>query len=207
MTKRTVWGIAAVVAGLALVVSGVATASNMGFKFVPQIPGAAGANAFNLSLPWNNNYTDAKSLIDDIPGAEKVVRVESNGAFTNWIPGLGGTRFPIVKGDAYLVYGTGAGQTPVIVGSHDPNFTFNFTPGLKNAGAPYHQTLTDARSLINSLNGHCSGAFDKVVRIEPTSAFTNWIPGLGGTNFPLELGKGVLISATANCNGYVWPHY
>lgn len=37
---RTIWGLVAAVAGVTLLLGGVATASNMGFKFVPQVPGA-----------------------------------------------------------------------------------------------------------------------------------------------------------------------
>lgn len=206
---RTVWGLVAVVAGVALLLGGVATASNMGFKFVPQIPGTAGNNAFNLSLPWNNNYTDAKSLFNDLgAGIQRVARLEANSKFTSWNGPNGGNNFPIVKGSAYLVYGSGAGQTPVIVGSHDPNFTFNFVAGQAyNAAAPYHQTLTDAKGLFNSIAAACPGAVQRVTKIGANSKFTSWNGPNGGANFNLDLGMGVVVYTGAPCNGYVWPHY
>lgn len=213
MTKRTFTGLVAVVAGLALLAGGVATASNMGFKFVPQIPGASGNNALNLSLPWNNNYTNAKSLFDDLngqtPGIVKVAKIETTSKFTSWLGSGGGTNFPVVKGAAYVVYGSGAGQTPVVVGSHDPNFTFNFVANQAfNAAAPYHQTLTNAKGLYDNLTTACgAGKVAKVSKISPNSKFTSWLGTGGGTNFNLDLGMGVVVYTSANCSGYVWPHY
>lgn len=206
---RTVWGLVAVVAGVALLLGGVATASNMGFKFVPQIPGTAGNNAFNLSLPWNNNYTDAKSLFNDLgAGIQKVVKFEATSKYTTWAGPSGGVNFPVVKGSSYIVFGSGAGQTPVIVGSHDPNFTFNFTANQAyNAAAPYHQTLTDAKGLYNSIEASCPGSMSKLVKFGSNSKVVTWQGPSGGVNFNLDLGMGVIVYTKAACNGYVWPHY
>lgn len=104
-TRRTLWGLVAALAGIALLLGGVATASNMGFKFVPQIPGTVNANAYNLSLPWNNNYTNADSILKDVPGLQRVARMEPNAKFTSWT-GSAGTNFPVVKGTAYVVVGS-----------------------------------------------------------------------------------------------------
>lgn len=207
---RTVWGLVVAVAGIAILLGGVATASNMGFKFVPQIPGSSGHNAFNLSLPWNNNYTDARSLFNDLgAGIVKVAKIGTDSKFVPWSGPGGGTDFPIVKGAAYVVYGSGAGQTPVIVGSHDPNFTYNFPANQAyNAAAPYHQTLTDARGLYNSLNAACPNNINKVAKVGNDSKFVPWSGPGGGTPFNLDLGMGVVVYAKGTgCNGYVWPHY
>ena len=205
---RTVWGLVAAALGVTLLLVGVATASNMGFKFVPQIPGTAGANAYNLSLPWNNNYTDANSLLTDMPGVARVSKFSAAGTLVNWLGALGGTDFPVAKGEAYIVYGSGSGQTPVIVGSHDPSFTFTFTAGQSfNASAPYHQTLTSADGLYQSLSTSCPNAIARVSKFSSAGTLVNWLGPLGGTNFGLDLGMGVIISAKANCSGYVWPHY
>lgn len=205
---RTVWGLVAAVAGIALLVGGVATASNMGFKFVPQIPGTAGANVFNLSLPWNNNYTNADSLFTDIAGCERVARVTSSGGFSSWLGfGVGGDNFTVVKGEAYVVGGGPSGNTPVIVGSHDPNFTFSFNPGVFNASAPYHQTYTNADGVFVAIQGTCPG-LSRVARITPSGGFSSWLGfGVGGDNFALQLGTGVVVDVSAACSGFVWAHY
>lgn len=204
---RTVWGLVAAALGVTLLLVGVATASNMGFKFVPQIPGTAGANAYNLSLPWNNNYTSSVDLLADIAGAGSVAQFTANSKLTSWFPG-GGTPFSLRKGEAYIVYGSGSGQTPVIVGSHDPSYTYSFTAGQAlNASAPYHQTFTDSVGLLSNLNQFCgAGAIESVAQFTAQSKLVTWFPG-GGTPFNLTLGQGVIIFPHANCSGYVWPHY
>lgn len=165
--------------------------------------------AFNLSLPWNNNYTDARSLFTDLgTGIQRVSKLEANSKLTNWNGPGGGTNFTIAKGSSYIVYGSGSGQTPVIVGSHDPNFTFNFVANQAyNAAAPYHQTLTDARSLFNSINAACPNSMQRVTKIGANTKTVSWNGPGGGSNFNLDLGMGVVIYTKANCNGYVWPHY
>lgn len=202
---RTVWGLVAVVAGAALLLGGAAVASNMGFKFVPQIPGTAGNNAFNLSLPWNNNYTNAASLFNDIPGCSRVSKFNTNSTLSSWNAG-GGMNFTIVKGEAYIVFGAGSGQTPVIVGSHDPNFTFSFPNGAYNASAPYHQTYTNASALFTALQGTCPTQVVRVSKFNANSTLSSWNAG-GGMNFNLDLGAGVLVFTNAPCSGFVWAHY
>lgn len=205
---RTVWGLVAAALGVTLLLVGVATASNMGFKFVPQIPGTAGANAYNLSLPWNNNYTDANSLLTDMSGTIRVARFTPTGGLVNWLGAGGGTNFTVTKGEAYIVYGGSGGSQPVIVGSHDPSYTYTFTAGQSlNASAPYHQTLTSADGLFQSLTASCPNAISRVSKFSATGGLVNWLGSGGGTNFSLDLGMGVIISAKANCSGYVWPHY
>lgn len=210
---RTVLGLVAALAGIALLLGGVATASNMGFKFVPQIPGTTNANCYNLSIPWNNNYTDAQSLLVDIQGTgtkpTRVAKMESDTKLTSWY-GDDGVNFSIAKGEAYLVFGATGGHTPVVVGSHDPNFTFNFVSGQAfNASAPYHQTFTDAQGLLADLRAKAGGAptsFPRVAMFETSAKLTSWY-GDDGVNFPLSLGMGVVIFPATNLNGYVWPHY
>lgn len=206
---RTVWGLVAAALGVTLLLVGVAIASNMGFKFVPQIPGTAGANAYNLSLPWNNNYTDANSLLTDISGAQKVSQFAPNGVLVSWVSGIGGNDFTIRKGEAYIVSGGPSGAQPVIVGSHDPSFTFTFTAGQAfNASAPYHQTLTNANALYTSIQTACPGSAPKVSKFTSNGVLQSWLGDVGsGTNFDLQLGMGVIIVPKATCSGYVWPHY
>ena len=207
MTKfRTVWGLVAGIAVVALVVGGLAVASNMGFKFVPNIPSNG---AFNLSLPWNNNYAKAEDLRSDIASygsVDHVSRITSASNFVNWT-GKSGQNFDIQKGEAYVIYGGPGGVQPVIVGSHDPNFTLNFPGGgAFNAAAPYHQTLTNAEKLRQDIESQFPGSVDHLSKITSASNFVNWT-GKSGQNFDLDLGMGVVVYCNQDVNGYVWPHY
>lgn len=191
--------------GVALLLGGFALASNMGFKFVPNIAAGGG---FNLSLPWNNNYNTAKDLFDDI-SPQKVAKVESDSTFTEWFGPGGGVDFPVAKGEAYFVTASSSGAlTPVIVGSHDPNYTMSFTGGEGfNASAPYHQTLSSAKDLFIDMNTALSDTIQKLAKIESDSTFTEWFGPGGGVDFALDLGMGVYVTASADTGAYAWPHY
>lgn len=150
MAKRTkLW----VVGALLLIVGGTVIASNMGFKFVPNIPAGDNGIVYSLSLPLNNNYTDAQSLIADLrtncPNVEYVQRVVptgTGGSRRTW-PGVGqgGTlqgNFNVasLKSEGYFLKlcGTGANctgnavacNTAVVVGSHDPAYGYSFTAAV-----------------------------------------------------------------------------
>lgn len=206
MKKHKLVGLVAVALGLALLVGSGAIGSNMGFKFVPVIQGA---KSFNLSLPWNNNYTDAASLFDDINSygaVARVTQVSPTFAAISWL-GTFGTDFAVAKGEAYVVTSVGPSNiNPVIVGSHDPNFTFSFPSGAYNASAPYHQTYTDAATLFDAISATCPNKVTRVSQISPTFAVISWL-GTFGTNFSLDLGTGVVVSTNAACNGFTWAHY
>ncbi len=209
MTKfRNIRGLLAGLAGVALLLGGVAVASNMGFKFVPVVPDTAGANAFNLSLPWNNNYTNAGSLLSDT-NAARVSRFNANSTLTSWT-GTVGTNFNLVKGHGYVLFAAAGGGAlnPVIVGSHDPNFTLTFTKDEAfNASAPYHQTFNNAGELLTDLRTALgSSSIARVSRFNANSTLTSWT-GTVGTNFNLVLGASVIIFADANTGAYSWPHY
>lgn len=211
---RTVWGIAAALIGVALLAGSVTTASNMGFKFVPNVPNTAGNNSFNLALPWNNNYTNSENFQADLgPALERVAKVQGNTKLLSWFGNGegGGSFFNLTKGEAYLIFSkTGQTLQPVIVGSHDPSFTFSFTANQAfNAAAPYHQTLTNSEQLISDLRTQLSGGITRVAQIQANTKLLSWFGnGQGGGNFfQLDLGKGVLIFPSANKSGYVWPHY
>jgi hypothetical protein len=196
--------------GVVLLAGGLATASNMGFKFVPNI---GSSQFFNLGLPWNNNYTNAQSLLADFGGnAESVTRYNSNGSLTAWFSGASATNnYPIVKGSAYIIKATAAGSTnAVIVGSHDPSFTFSFSAGLfNNVAPPYHQTLTTANALLNDMNTQMgAGAIESVTRYNTNGSLTAWFSGASASNnFNLALGMGVIAKGGSGGTGYAWPHY
>jgi len=197
-------------AGVALLLGGFAVASNMGFKFVPNI----GANQYtNLSLPWNNNYTNAKSLYDDLDlGGDilRVMKVNPDFSFTSWFYAAPQTNnFTVQKGQAYTVQAGAAGITSaVIVGSHDPNFTYAFAAGqYSNPAAPYHQTLTNAKGLYDDMAAQSVGVA-RLIKVNPDFSFTSWFYAAPQVNnFNLTLGMGVIVEATTGGSGYVWPHY
>jgi hypothetical protein len=205
---RNARGMLAVLVGLALIVGGVAVASNMGFKFVPDI--AAGDN-FNLSLPWNNNYTNAEDLRQDT-GASQVSKVTTDLKLTSWFPGAGSAAlFDVVPKEAYVLLApSDAGITPVVVGSHDPNATIDFTADeWQNLSAPYHQTLGKASDLFNDIDDQLgTGTVAEVAKITADLKLTSWFPGAGpSANFDLNLGMGVAVKAASTQGGYQWPHY
>lgn len=203
---RKIHGVLAVVAGLALILGSVAVASNMGFKFVPDIGDGA---AFNLSLPWNNNYTTAESLRSDLAtygAVDRVAEFSEASSLVSW-DGFGGSNFAIAKGEAYVVYGGTGGLQPVVVGSHDPNFTLDFPAGgAFNASAPYHQTLSTAEELRRDIDAFAPGSIDRIAQFTTGSSLVSW-DGFGGSNFALELGAGVVVYANTAVSGYSWPHY
>jgi hypothetical protein len=203
-------GLVAVAVGALLLAGGLATASNMGFKFVPSV----GANQFfDLSLPWNNNYTNAASLLTDITGATRVSRYNPTGTVTDWFSGAApANNFTIVKGDAYIVRAGGSGiSSAVVVGSHDPAFTFSFTANqFRSASAPYHQTLTKASQLLSDMQTQMgANSVSRVSRYNATGTLTDWFSGAApANNFNLTLGMGVIVrGGSAGGSGYVWPHY
>lgn len=206
MNSKRFVGILAGLAGVALLVGGVATASNMGFKFVPNV---GGSQAFNLSLPWNNNYTDAQSLLTDT-GAVSVQRLTGSSSglnLTSWTGSIG-VNFPITKGEGYVINAGGGGLTPTVVGSHDPNFTLNFTGGqVLNTSAPYHQTLTTANGLLSDMNtnGSPANSVSRLQRFTSTSSIVTWTGSIG-VNFNLTLGEAVIVDANTSFS-YDWPHY
>lgn len=203
------WGLVAGAAIVAMLVGGTAIASNMGFKFVPNV----GANSFfNLALPWNNNYTAAKDLFNDLPGAQTVNKVNSNGTQLSWFAGAPSAQnYAITKGEGYIVEAGATGvSTAVIVGSHDPNFTLSFTAGtFFNAAAPYHQTFTRANELYNDFGTQLGAtSVAAISKVNANGTRLAWFDGApAAQNFNLDLGMAVIVEAQDGGSGYVWPHY
>ena len=207
--NRVIWGLLAGVAAVALMIGGTAVASNMGFKFVPNI---AAGNFFNLSLPWFNNYTKANELFNDLPGADSVTKVNANGSKTDWFNGAPFSQnFAIVKAEGYIVKAGPSGvTTAVIVGSHDPNYTLTFNAGeFFNAASPYHQTFTKANELFSDMNSQMGAtAIGRISKVNTNGSYTSWFSGAPPTNnFTMDLGMAVIVKAQDGGSGYVWPHY
>lgn len=207
--QRKLW----VVGVLLLAVCGGAVASNMGFKFVPNITQNGGPNEqYTISLPLNNNYTNAASLLSDIPvgcngtGVVRIAPSVGGSVKQGWLaPGFG-VNFPVAKGEGYLVETTSNCTSWVIVGSHDPAYVYNFGGGVQTfASIPYHTTATVANDLLVSVGPNASG----VIRIAPSvggSVKQGWLAPGFGVNFPVTIGEAYLVEVTS-ATAWTPAHY
>jgi len=206
MAKRTkLW----VAGAILLAVSGAAVASNMGFKFVPNLNQTS--KTFTISLPLNNNYASASAVFNDIQASgctpNKVERINpsTGGSSRSSWTSTGGTDFPVAKGEGYIVE-VGANCTSwVVVGSHDPAYTYNFALANKSylASIPYHTTATSASAIFNSIP-----SASKVERINPStggSSRSSWT-STGGTDFPVTIGEAYIVEVTA-ASSWTPAHY
>jgi hypothetical protein len=208
--QMKLWVVCALVLAVA---GGVAMASNMGFKFVPNLNQVN--KAFTISLPINNNYTNADSVFQDITATPcsvgKVERVNpSAGGLqrTTWFGfGSAAQNFPIAKGQGYIVEVSASCTSWVVVGSHDPAFTYSFSLANKAylASIPYHTTAQVAQDLFASIPS-CS----KVERINPSAGGlqrTTWFGfGSAAQNFPVAIGQAYIVEVSG---ASVWTpaHY
>lgn len=217
MAKRMkLWVIGALLLGVA----GNVMASNMGFKFVPNMtdPGSVLNYTRGVSLPLNNNYTNADSVTADIlttcgASGPQLIRVNPSVGGTSttfWTPGgaPGASNFPIVKGAGYKVSINAACTSWVVVGSHDPAYVYSF-PVVGNsylASVPYHTTATVANDLIVSVP---SG--ETLTRINASAGGTSttfWKVGgaAGASNFSVAIGEAYLVTVT-NPSSWTPAHY
>jgi hypothetical protein len=199
MSKRTLTGLVVGAVCVALLVGGVAVASNMGFKYVASV---TANKSFNVALPWNNNYTNAQSLLTDT-GAVSVQRLTEAKVLQTW-SGTG-VNFTITKAEGYILNAGAGGLTPTLVGSHDPNFLVDFPAGSFNFGTPYHTTLTNAGALLSDLQAVDAG-FASVQRLTEDKVLQTW-NGTTGVNFSLTLGESHIVNHPSGATGYAAPHY
>ena len=186
-----------VVGALLLAVGGAVVASNMGFKFVPNVQLNKDTT---ISLPLNNNYADANSVFTDIQGSGCTpVRVQrivpSAGAKTKQTWSGSGTNFAIAKGEGYLVVTSNNCTTWVIVGSHDPAYVYNIQASKDTlVSIPYHTTATSADDIYQSLLPEVV----RVQRIVPSAgAKTKQTWSGSGTNFAVTIGESYLVVTNA----------
>ncbi len=210
--SRSVKALVVGLAGIMLLVGGLATASNMGFKFVPNVPAG---KAFNLSVPWNHNYpatanaddifNDGVAMDSDLANIQKFT---NNSKLVTWSTGSLPPAPTIAKGEAAIVNAkaTGAIQGWVIVGSHDPNFQYTFPDKAFNAAAPYHQTFTKAHQLFNDLKTQFP-AVQNIQKFNENSKLLTWSTGSLPPAFDLTLGMGVIVNTSGGAGPYTWPHY
>ena len=206
MAKRTkLW----VAGALLLAVSGAAVASNMGFKFVPNLNQTN--KTFTISLPLNQNYANASAVFNDIQAsgctAAKVERMvpSAGGALRQTWTSVGGINFSIAKGEGYIVEVGATCTNWVVVGSHDPAFVYNFSQTGKSylTSIPYHTTATTASDVFASIP-----SASKVERIVPSSggALRQTWTSVGGTNFAVGIGEAYIVEVSA-ASSWTPAHY
>jgi hypothetical protein len=204
-----------VAGALLLAVGGTVVASNMGFKYVPNLNQTG--KIFTLSLPLNQNYTTADSMFQDLnascPGAaNKIERINPSPGGTSrtvWL-GFGSApqNFAIAKGQGYLLQVNSSCTSWAVVGSHDPAYVYNFA----NAGQvyltsiPYHTTATVADNLFTSIP-----SCNKVERINVSPGGTSrtvWL-GFGSApqNFQVKVGEAYIIQVNTAGTSWTPAHY
>lgn len=187
-----------------LVAGGLVVASNMGFKFVPGMV-TPGVDHW-LSVPYNNNYSVANDVCNDIgPTATLVSRFDSGtGIRQDWTCPWG-TAFTVTSGEGLFVR-VSASTTPVLVGSHDPNLTIpqaGFTVGVDNfLSIPYHTTATVANDICAEVgNASLVSRFDT-----PTQIRQDWTCPWG-TNFTINIGEALGVRVSGANPGFIPAHY
>jgi len=198
-----------VAGALLLAVGGTVVASNMGFKFVPNLNQTG--KTFTISLPLNNNYTNASSVFNDInascPGAPQLVErmVPSAGGTVREDWNGTGTDFTVNSNEGLIVVVNPTCTSWVIVGSHNPAYVYTFAQAGKNylTSIPYHTTATVANDLFTSIPSAVL-----IERITPTAGGgirQSW--NGTGVDFPVTIGESyVVVVGTAGTN-WTPSHY
>ena len=185
-----------IVAALLLAVGTVTAGSNMGFKItIPLIAGYANY----VSLPYRNSYTNAASLLADVPNASSVQRWDNaTGTFQSYTGR--GTNFPVIEGEGYIINVNTSG-TWVVVGSDDPSFAVPLIAGYANyVSIPYNTTSINAATLFAQVPNVSS-----VQRWDnPTGTFQSYTGR--GTNFPVTPGESIIVNVNTTCT-WIPPHY
>lgn len=205
MTKhmKLLW----VAGAILLAVGGAAMASNMGFKFVPNIT-LLDPNVYDISIPLNNNYADLSQIFDDIsasPGctAASVTQFAPDQSACAWV-GPFSCNQPYASGSGVRVT-VAAGCTGwVIVGSHNPSFVHNFAlvdPSIYDVSVPYHTTQTDLSGLFNEIPNAAS-----VTIFNPDQSACAWV-GPFSCNTALAIGQGVRVTVSVAGTNWTPSHY
>jgi hypothetical protein len=194
---------------LVLVAGGVATASNMGFKFVKNY-GAVDPAINTVSLPYfQTQFTTAQQLFNDLGAqAVQVCRLNSNNTRSCWLGDFTGSlNFTLNNATSYLV-GVSAVKTEVIVGSHDPSNNIGATflaadPAIYLTSLPYHMTYTNLRDLFSDIPGAV-----QVCRLNSNNTRTCWLGDFTGSlNVTLNIGEGYLVGVNPAAPTWIPDHY
>ena len=205
MTKRVklLW----VMGAILLAVGGAALASNMGFKFVPNIA-TADPDIYEISIPLNNNYTDLASIFNDINAsagcsAAGVTVFAPDQSQCSWTGSFSCNQaYTAGTGVRVSTYGTCTGW--VIVGSHNPSFAFSFglaDPNIYDVSLPYHTTKTDLAGLYTEIPNAAG-----VTKINPDQSLCSWT-GAFSRNTTITIGEAYRVSVTVAGTTWTPSHY
>jgi hypothetical protein len=205
MTKhmKLLWVTGAIV----LAVGGAALASNMGFKFVPNIA-TADPDVYDISIPDNNNYGTLSDIYNDIstsPGctAASVTVFNPDQSSCTWAGDFTCDQ-PYVPGQGIRVTTAGACTGWVIVGSHNPALVRTFSladPSIFDESVPYHTTATDLATLFAEIPNAAS-----VTVFNPDQSSCTWA-GDFTCNVALAIGQGVRVTVSVAGTNWTPSHY
>ncbi len=196
--RRPKWAV--LTSGVALLlVAGVVTAGNMGFKFNRVLlgPGSSLSGTNLLALPFHlqNGMVTAQDLIDDIAAyggsVASVGQFQSNCDCIRTYDGVSGYNFPLEKGRGIYLQ-MKADFEYLIVGTHDPDAVIALEgPGASSSSGthvyslPYHTTAADADDLIDELVSYGAAVVSVSKFVSSTDSFVTYT-GASGVAFALE---------------------
>lgn len=191
-----------------LAVAGAAVASNMGFKGVPNLA-LSDPNIYDVSIPLNNNYTTLSSIFNDInasagcsAAAVTVFAPDQsscvwNGPFSCDLPYSPGQGIRVSVGPPNCTQW-------IIVGSHNPSYTFAFAqadPSIYDVAVPYHTTQTSIAGLFAEIPSAAS-----VTIFNPDQSTCTW-NGPFSCNSAMTIMQGVRVSVSLPGASWVPSHY
>jgi hypothetical protein len=213
LNKRALTALALVV-GVALLLGGGLTASNMGFKLnrVLSTTGPGSNSGLNtISLPYNRQVgiDNASDLFGDIGFANIQLLsrfLPATDTFQNYA--LGSPDFALAQGQGYLAK-MAVTTNYIIVGSHDPGavIQLNAAGGGSNSGLnffapPYHSTANLASELFGEIGFTNIQLLSRL--IPATDTFQNY--ALGSPDFAIVPGEAYFLKMAANL-AYSPSHY
>ena len=197
-----------VAGALLLAVAGTVVASNMAFKFVPNINEAN--KVFTLSLPLNNNYLVAHDVFNDInascPGSAQIVEkiTPSAGGKLRRTWNNSGDDFQVLGEEGLLITVNPTCTQWVVVGSHNPSQVMSFAQAGKMylTSIPYHTTAVVAHDIFNSIPS--ASIVEKITPSPGGKLRRTW--NNSGDDFPVVIGDSYLIVVSA-ASSWTPPHY
>lgn len=195
-----------VAGAILLAVGGIAVASNMGFKFVPNIA-TGDPEIYQVAIPLNNNYTTLSSIFNDISAsagcsAAQVTFFNPDQSSCSWTGSFTCDQ-PYAPGQGLRISTIGACTGWVIVGSHNPAFAFSLPldPNIADIAVPYHTTKTDLAGLFAEIGPNAA----QVTKFNPDQSSCSWT-GAFTCNAPVTIGEAYRVSVTA-ATSYTPSHY